>query len=177
MGVAIMGSLINSTLASELVANMPPQVRENAPPTLLDQLRNPQILLSPEQLGAVRGAFEQLPQGGQLFESSILAIRTSLAVAITDAFVVAVFVTLAAVGVGAFLKEVPLRRGHDLESEAVAAAGPAQPSAATSAQALPPVAGGSNGPGSGRPLAFAAVGTGLAFARGLLAFVFRRNGG
>ena len=178
MGVAIMGSLINSTLASQLVANMPPQVRESAPPTLLDQLRNPQILLSPEQLGAVRGAFEQLgPQGGQLFESSILAIRTSLAVAITDAFVVAVFVTLAAVGVGAFLKEVPLRRGHDLESEAVAAAGPAQPPAATSAQALPQVAGGGNGPGSGRPRAFAAVGTGLAFARGLLAFVFRRNGG
>jgi hypothetical protein len=178
MGVAIMGSLINSTLASGLVANMPPQVRENAPPTLLAQLRNPQFLLSPEQLGAVRGAFEQLgPQGGQLFEASILAIRTSLATAISEAFMVAMFVTLASVVVGVFLREVPLRRVHDLEGELIPSPDQASGPAAPRSQALPPVAGGSNGPSGRRPLPYAALGAGLAFVIGLLAFLIKRNGG
>ncbi len=178
MGIAIMGSLITSTLASELVANMPPQVRENAPPTLLAQLRNPQFLLSPEQLGAIRGAFEQLgPQGDQLFEMSVFAVRTSLATAITDAFLIAMFVTLASIAVGAFLREVPLRRSHDLEGELSPSVGPASGPAAPRSQVLPPVAGGGNRPSGRRPLPYAALGAVLAFAIGLLAFLLKRNGG
>lgn len=177
MGVAIMGSLINSTLSSELAANMPPQVTESAPPALVEQIRDPQFLLSPEQLSAVRGAFEQLgPQGTQLFEASIAAVRTSLATAIGDAFWVAVFVMAVAVLVGAFLKEVPLRSAHDLAGE------PAPPTALAPAPASPtvalaPLTGGDNGPSGRRPLAFAAVGAGVAFVLGLVAFFIRRNDG
>jgi hypothetical protein len=175
MGVAIMGSLINSTLATELVANMPRQVTESAPPTLLDQLHNPQFLLSPQQLGAVRDAFQQLgPQGNQLFDASILAVRTSLATAISEAFWVAMFVVLASVFVGAFLKEVPLRRAHEFEGEMLAAA-PAQPPRTLSSTQTP-VAGGSNSPTSRRPLAYAAFGAGLAFIVAVAAFLIRRNG-
>ena len=177
MGVAIMGSLINSTLSSELAANTPRQVTENAPPALLEQIRNPQFLLSPEQLEAVRNAFEQLgPQGTQLFEASIFAVKTSLATAIGDAFWLAVFVMVASVLVGAFLKEVPLRRVHDLEGEPSLAMPPA-PTPATPAMAIAPVAGGGDSPGGRRALAFAAVGAGAAFVLGLLAFLTKRNGG
>ena len=176
MGVAIMGSLINSTLATELVANTPRQVRESAPPTLLDQLHNPQFLLSPEQLGAVRDAFQQLgPEGAGLFELSISAVRTSLATAISDAFLVAMFVTLASVFVGAFLKEVPLRRVHEFEGEPSAAAAPA-PRPPVLSSALTPAAGGGNDPASWRPLAYAAVGAALAFIAAAIAFLVRRNG-
>jgi EmrB/QacA subfamily drug resistance transporter len=178
MGVAIMGSMINSTLASELVANTPPQVRESAPPALLDELRDPQFLLSPQKLGAVRDAFEQLgPQGSQLFELSITAVRTSLATAISDAFLVAMFVVLASVFVGVFLREVPMGRPHDLEGEPSPAAVPSPPPVSPASEALGPVAGGSYGLGGRRPLAYAAVGAGLAFVLGLLAFIVRRNGG
>ena len=150
MGVAIMGSLINSTLSTELAANTPRQVTENAPPALLEQIRNPQFLLSPEQLIAVRSAFEQLgPQGTQLFEASIGAVRASLATAIGDAFWVAVFVMVVSVLVGAFLKEVPLRGAHDLESEPLPAT-PPSPTPATPTMPIAPVAGGGDGP-SGRP--------------------------
>ena len=167
MGVAIMGSLINSTLSSELAANTPRQVTENAPPALLEQIRNPQFLLSPEQLETVRNAFEQLgPQGTQLFEASIAAVRMSLATAIGDAFWVAVFVMAASVPVGAFLKEVPLRSAHDLAGE------PISPTAPSS-----PLTGGDNGPSGRRTLAFAAFGAGAAFVLGLLAFLTKRNGG
>ena len=171
MGVAIMGSLINSTLSTELAANMPPQVTESAPPALLEQIRNPQFLLSPEQLEAVRNAFEQLgPQGTQLFEASIAAVRMSLATAIGDAFWVAVFVMAAAVLVGAFLKEVPLRSAHDLSGE------PISPTAPSPAPASP-LTGGDNGPSGRRTLAFAAIGAGAAFVLGLVAFLTKRNGG
>jgi EmrB/QacA subfamily drug resistance transporter len=140
MGVAIMGSLINSTLSSELVANTPSQVTENAPPTLLDQLHNPQFLLSPDQLAGVHDAFRQLgPQGDQLFASAILAVKTSLATAIAEAFWVAMFVTIASVFVGVFLKEIPLRRLHELEEEAPEEA-PVPP-----AMAPEPLPGGSEG--------------------------------
>jgi predicted MFS family arabinose efflux permease len=177
MGVAIMGSLINSTLSSELAANMPPQVTENAPPALVEQIRNPQFLLSPEQLSAVRGAFEQLgPQGTQLFEASIAAVRASLATAIGDAFWVAVFVMAASVLVGAFLKEVPLRSGHDLAGEPIPPTAPS-PAPASPTVALAPLTGGDNGPRGRRTLAFAAVGAGAAFVLGLVAFFIRRNGG
>ncbi len=151
MGVAIMGSLINSTLSTELAANTPRQVTESAPPALLEQIRNPQFPLSPEQLSAVRGAFEQLgPQGTQLFEASIAAVRASLATAIGDAFWVAVFVMAVSVLVGAFLKEVPLRGAHDLESEPLPATSPT-PTPATPAMAIDPVAGGGDSPSGRRP--------------------------
>src|SRR3990172_10862378 len=169
MGVAIMGSMINSSLSSGLAANMPAQVRETAPPALLQQLSNPQFLLNPQQREGVRGAFEQLgPQGSQMFEASILAVKTSLATAIADAFWVAMFVVLAAVLVGVFLREAPLRRVHDLEGAPLAA----EPETRA---ALAPVAGGANG-GAGRR----ALGLGAApgaLVGGLLAFLIRRGEG
>jgi hypothetical protein len=148
MGVAVMGSLINSTLSSELATNIPQPVKENAPPDLLERLGNPQFLLSPEQLAAVRSSFEGLgPQGAQLYEASIDAVRASLASAITEAFWIAMVFVIVAVLVGVFLKELPLRQVMDIEGQPFAAApGPAaatQP--APPATALPAVAGGSEG--------------------------------
>jgi len=175
MGVAIMGSMINSSLSSGLAANMPAQVRETAPPTLLQQLGNPQFLLNPQQREGVRGAFEQLgPQGSQMFEASILAVKTSLATAIADAFWVAMFVVLAAVVVGVFLREVPLRQLHDLEGEMLPAE--AEPQVALSPAAVAPVAGGANGGTKRRPLVFAVTGAAATFILGLFAFLLRRAG-
>jgi hypothetical protein len=176
MGVAIMGSLINSTLATEMAANTPRQVTENAPPSLLNQLSNPQFLLSPEQRAAVQDAFGQLgPQGAQLYQDAILAVKTSLATAISDAFWVAMFVVLASVFVGIFLKEIPLRRVHELEGEPSAAAAPAPPPPALPASLTPPPAD-SDAPASRRPMAYAAVGAVLAFIAAVVAFLIRRNG-
>jgi len=177
MGVAVMGSMINSSLSSGLVANMPAQVRETAQPSLLQQLSNPQFLLNPQQREGVRGAFEQFgPQGSQLFEASILAVKTSLATAIADAFWMATFVVLAAVLVGVFLREVPLRRVHELEGAPLAAEPDTR--AALAPVAVAPVAGGANGGARRRPLVLAAaVGAGAAFVAVLLAFLIRRGEG
>jgi hypothetical protein len=142
MGVAVMGSLINSTLTSELATNIPQPVREQAPPDLLERLGNPQFLLSPQQLAAVRNSFEGLgPQGAQLYEASIGAVRASLATAITEAFWIAMVFTIVAVLVGVFLKELPLRQVMDIEGQPFAEPAEGAPAAAP----IPPVAGGSDG--------------------------------
>jgi EmrB/QacA subfamily drug resistance transporter len=147
MGVAVMGSLISGRLASELVANTPVPVRQSAPPQLLEQLDDPQFLLSPQQLAAVRQGFEALgPEGAQLFADAIFAVRLSLATAISEAFWVAMFVTIGCIIVGLFLKEVPLRATHDLGEEPPPGGGPLAEPAPVS-QPLPPIAGGSDGPG------------------------------
>jgi EmrB/QacA subfamily drug resistance transporter len=152
MGVAVMGSLISGALARELAANTPARVQENAPPELLQHLRDPQFLLSPQQLSAVRQAFEALgPDGAAMFQEAILAVRTSLATAIAEAFWVAMFIVIASVFVGMFLREIPLRKTHGEEAP-LREPGPAPAPAAVleGPSPLPPIAGGSNGaPDSG----------------------------
>jgi len=85
-------------------------------------------------------------------------------------------VALASVLAGAFLKEVPLRRVHDLEGEPLPPT-PPSPTPASPSVALAPMTGGDIGPSERRPLVFAAVGAGVAFVMGLVAFFIRRNGG
>ena len=154
MGVAVMGSLISGRLASELTANMPERVNESAPPELLAQLQDPQFLLSPQQLAVVGQGFQALgPDGAQLFADAILAVRTSLATAISEAFWVAMVITALSVVVGLFLKEIPMRATHDLGEEALPAEPIAEPTSTPAPQpaspSIPPIAGGSNGPGGG----------------------------
>jgi hypothetical protein len=81
------------------------------------------------------------------------------------------FVVLAAVVVGVFLREVPLRSVHDLEGAPVPEEAP--PLTAKPAVALLPVAGGANGAARRGPLVLAAAGA--AFVVGLLAFLVRRG--
>ena len=97
-----------------------------------------------------------------------------MATAISEAFWVGMFVVFASVFVGAFLKEVPLRRAHEFEGEMPAAA-PAQ-APATLSSAPTPVVGGSSSPTSRRALAYAAFGAALAFIAAVAAFLIKRNG-
>jgi len=90
------------------------------------------------------------------------------------------FVVLAAVLVGVFLREVPLRRVHDLEGAPLAAEPETRAALAPVAVApvaVAPVAGGANGGARRRPLVLAAAGVGAAFVAVLLAFLIRRGEG
>jgi EmrB/QacA subfamily drug resistance transporter len=111
MGVAIMGSMVNSSFASELTAQTPPQIRESVPPSLLQSLQNPQAILNADLLAGLRDAFAGLgATGPAIFEQVMLATRTALALAIGDAFLLGMGITLAALVVAVFLKEVPLAK-------------------------------------------------------------------
>ena len=81
---------------------------------------------------------------------------------------------LAAVLVGIFLREAPLRQVHDLEGEPLPAE--AEPRVALSPAAVAPVAGGANGGTRRRPLILAVAGAGATLIAGLFAFLIRRAG-
>ena len=145
MGVAIMFSLIQSHYHKSLVANVPESVRSR--PELSKALSDPQFILDTRSYNQVQAAFSSFgAQGQTLFSQTIEGVKTSLATAIADAFLVAVFILAASVVISLFLKEVPLRKQHYTAEEELAAALPAPASSAFEAipaHGLPPVAGGS----------------------------------
>jgi len=118
LGVALMGSLLNGRLQSELVSQTPADVTQNVPPPLLQRLQDPQILVVSKTLNEVHEAFLGLgAQGQQLYDEALLATKTALAMGITYAFVVGAAITLVALVVGIFLKEMPLRKTYAIPAE------------------------------------------------------------
>jgi len=154
MGVAIMFSLIQSKYHEGLATNVPESVRSR--PELGKALSDPQFILDSRAYGQVQSAFSSFgAQGQALFGQTIEGVKASLATAIADAFLVAVFILAASVVVALFMKEVPLRKQHYTPEEELAAATPASLSPAFDgmpAHSLPPVAGGADGePAAARP--------------------------
>jgi len=121
MGVAIMGSLLNSRFSAELTAQTPSQVRESTPPALLERLQNPQALLNADLLAGLRDAFAGLGERGPaMFDQVMLATRTALGLAIADAFLLGMGITLVALLVAVFMKELPLAKTWPVPEEAAA---------------------------------------------------------
>jgi len=154
MGVAIMFSLIQSKYHEGLATNVPESVRSR--PELGKALSDPQFILDSRAYGQVQSAFSSFgAQGQALFGQTIEGVKASLATAIADAFLVAVFILADSVVVALFMKEVPLRKQHYTPEEELAAATPASLSPAFDgmpAHSLPPVAGGADGePAAARP--------------------------
>jgi len=122
LGVALMGSLLNGRLQSELVSQTPSTVTQNVPASLLQSLRDPEILRDAATMQKVHEAFLGLgAQGEQLFQDALGATKTALAMGITYAFLVGAAITLVALVVGIFLKEVPLRKTYAVHGEGVPA--------------------------------------------------------
>jgi len=150
MGVAVFFALIQAQYHSGLETNVPATVR--AQPELARAIDDPLFTRNPDALLQVRQAFGQFgDQSEVLFAQTIEGIRESLANGIANAFFVGVFVLVVAVIIAAFMKEIPLRKGHYDVEEAPVTAGPVPApdlGAATSGSpaSLRPVAGGSNGP-------------------------------
>jgi hypothetical protein len=148
MGVAVMGSLVNSSFSAELTAETSPEVREATPPDLLERLQNPQSLLNADLLAGLREAFAGLGERGpEMFNEIMLGTRTALGTAIAEAFLLGMGITLAALVAAIFLKEVPLAKTWAVP-EATAGAMPLEslgspPAAGTSAATAdpPPTAG------------------------------------
>ena len=118
LGVALMGSLLNGRLQSELVSQTPPEVTQNVPAPLLQRLQDPQILVVADAMKQVHEAFLGLGnQGQQLYDEALLATKTALAMGITYAFLVGAAITVGALVLGIFLKEVPLRQTYAIAPE------------------------------------------------------------
>jgi EmrB/QacA subfamily drug resistance transporter len=112
LGTAIFGSLLINNFNSALQHRLPADVAGSIPPQLLEQFHNPQALVNPQVAAAMRQSFVSLPQGEQLYQTLLAAVRIALATALDQVFLVGGFVVLAGVVVVLFLEEIPLRSGQ-----------------------------------------------------------------
>lgn len=113
LGVAVFGSLLTNRFGPAFQAALPPRVFATVPAEQLAQLQNPQVLLNPQAADALRSGLARLgPEGAQLFDALLGAIRLALVTSLQDLFLTGA--GLAALGtiVVLFLKELPLRKSY-----------------------------------------------------------------
>jgi MFS family permease len=113
VGVAVFGSLLTNRFGPAFQAALPETVSTAIPADRLAQFQNPQALLNPQAAEAIRQQALALgPQGAQIYDALLGAIKIGLVTAIHDIFIVAA--VLAALGgvVVLFLKELPLRKTY-----------------------------------------------------------------
>jgi EmrB/QacA subfamily drug resistance transporter len=138
-GVAIMFSFIQRGYHDSLSQTVPAQARDN--PQIQGVLDDPQFVLNPGALERVRQSFAASgEQGEALFAQTIGGVKEALAIGITDAFTLSVFVLVVALVISFFMEEIPLRKAHYTPEEQESAV-----SLPEAAVALRPVAGGANG--------------------------------
>ena len=117
LGVAVLGSLLASRLSTHLANNLSPETRQLMGAELAEDLRDPNALVSPEAREMLQQRLEELGEGAVL-QSVVEAMRESLASSIQEVFIVAsAFAILGAV-VLVGLKEIPLRKRHQVSKEA-----------------------------------------------------------
>jgi EmrB/QacA subfamily drug resistance transporter len=149
IGVAIMGSILTRRLHDQIAAGLPERVQREAPAPLLAGLSNPRILLDDNALARMRDqGFNTVfgADGPALFSQSIASIRTGLASAITDVFLIAAVLMAVAVVIAIALREAPLRRTFDIVPQGEGAALTPDEADAEEAATVPRAAGaGSSG--------------------------------
>ncbi|ARU60037.1 MFS transporter [Tumebacillus avium] len=114
VGVAIMGTLMNNRIQEELAKIMPEPVKQFlAAPEMASHakdLTNPQLLVAPDQLEAIRA---QIPAQVQpIFDQLIQSLKTALVAGLDEVFLVGFIISLLALVITFFLKEIPLRTSN-----------------------------------------------------------------
>jgi EmrB/QacA subfamily drug resistance transporter len=112
VGLAIFGSVMNNRFAAELINGLPAALKAALPPEQLASLaNNPQVLVSAEAQTQLKAILEQLgPQGTVLFEQTLAVLRQALASALSQVFLLALLILIAAFIVNLFIKEIPLQK-------------------------------------------------------------------
>ncbi len=133
VGLAVFGSVMASRFASELPAMLPETVKQALPPDTLSGLTsNPQALVNPDAMANLQETFDKLgPQGADLMQQLMHALRGALATSITAVFLVGVVAVALGFVATLFLKELPLQKRYQIEEagEGVPASPPAQEAA------------------------------------------------
>ncbi|HZC07869.1 MAG TPA: MDR family MFS transporter [Ktedonobacterales bacterium] len=123
IGLAVLGSVLTNSFASNLKTNMPAALKPYIPVDKLTSIGSTQT--NPSALKAVFAQFG--PQGQTLFAQLQTAIKVSFASAVTEVFLIGAGMMVAAFVVTLFLREIPLRKSntHTVSTEGVITEGAA----------------------------------------------------
>jgi EmrB/QacA subfamily drug resistance transporter len=151
LGIAVFSTLVVTGLGNNLDRNLPAEVTETVPPPLAERLHDSEVLLREEGRKGLEPAFLELgDEGTRLFDLALSAIKTSLADAVADIFLVAFIVAIVALALAAMMpervtsQEEPLTVPEPPQQPAAAVAPTTSPSAASAL-----VANGGRGPRMG----------------------------
>jgi EmrB/QacA subfamily drug resistance transporter len=112
LGLALLGAFMVSRFAAGFEADLPAAARAALPPERIAALsHNPNAMVSEQGQQQLRASFGRLgEQSGPVADETLGVMRSALADAISDVFLVAVGVIVAALTATLFLKQVPLAR-------------------------------------------------------------------
>jgi succinate dehydrogenase/fumarate reductase cytochrome b subunit len=110
LGLAVVGSVMNSTFRSAFTEKLPAQVSAVVPAEALDSLtENPQALMNPDALVQLQAFFTQMgEQGMALFNSLVETLREALSAGIGRVFTVGFIILLVTLVISIFMKQKPL---------------------------------------------------------------------
>jgi EmrB/QacA subfamily drug resistance transporter len=119
VGLAIFGSMMTNRFVGQVTANMPTAVKSVIPAdTLSAIIHNPQVLFTADAQAQLLGFFSKTGQeANTLYNSAMLVLRQSLSTAIAHVFLFGFLLVLAGFILNFFLKEIPLRKQHIIDSE------------------------------------------------------------
>jgi EmrB/QacA subfamily drug resistance transporter len=111
LGLAVVGSVMNSTFRSAFTEKLPAQVSAVVPAEALDSLtENPQALMNPDALAQLQAFATRMgEQGMALFNSLVETLREALSAGIGQVFTVGFIILLVTLVVSIFMKQKPLR--------------------------------------------------------------------
>jgi EmrB/QacA subfamily drug resistance transporter len=129
LGTAVFGTIVANQLRSNLDRQLSEELVRSTPPDLLTTLEEPRTLLNPESLDKLREGYASLGAAGDgLYDAAILAMRVSLADALSLVFLVGFVCTSIGFFVSLFIPESPaLRSSWDEPDEAAQQAASGRP--------------------------------------------------
>jgi EmrB/QacA subfamily drug resistance transporter len=137
LGIAVFSTLVVTGLGNNLDRNLPAEVTETVPPSLAERLHDSEVLLREEGRKGLEPAFLELgDEGTRLFDLALSAIKTSLADAVADIFLVAFIVAIVALALAAMMPE----RVTSQEEPVTIPEPPQQPAAAVAPTPTPSAA-------------------------------------
>ena len=123
LGVAVLGSLLASRLSTHLTNNLSPETQHLMDTELSQELRDPNALINPEAYAILQERLRETGDGAAL-DSVVYAMKESLAASIQEVFVVASAFAIVGAVVLVGLKEIPLRKRHQVLKKAATESGP-----------------------------------------------------
>lgn len=118
IGIAVMGTIMSSTLAAnitEKMASVPPVDTSTMDPKVLEglaALQNPQALLDQPKLAQLQASLPE--QAQQLFTSMLDMLREALSSSLTTVFLSGAVLLAVAFVLTLFLREIPLRTSNKM---------------------------------------------------------------
>jgi MFS family permease len=107
LGVAVFGTLVVTGISDNIDRTLPADVTSAATPQLIEQLHEPDVILSTHGRANLERGFLELDGGEPLFDSALSAIEKSLTDAVTDVFFIGFAVAVVAFGLSVLVPERP----------------------------------------------------------------------